>query len=63
MTVEIGRVAIGVRVSTVEHGQDPDLQPVPLSKWAAAPGGRMPPVPGWGTWSCACATKLRHRQE
>ena len=40
MTAKIGRVAIYARVSTKEHGQDPELQLVPLREWAAAHGGR-----------------------
>jgi DNA invertase Pin-like site-specific DNA recombinase len=40
MTARIGRVAIYARVSTRDHGQDPELQLVPLREWAAAHGGR-----------------------
>ncbi len=41
MTAKIGRVAIYARVSTRDHGQDPELQLVPLREWAAAHGGRI----------------------
>ena len=40
MTARIGRVAIYARVSTRDHGQDPELQLVPLREWATAHGGR-----------------------
>ncbi len=40
MTAKIGRVGIYARVSTREHGQDPELQLVPLREWAAGHGGR-----------------------